>query len=56
MEVLPSMYDSKLKITKVVMHGDDRAEVTLVEKEKGSSGKAIIMTAKQNGEWRVSKE
>jgi hypothetical protein len=56
MEVLPSMYDSKLKITKVVMHGDDHAEVILVEREKGSSGKTIIMTAKQNGEWRVAKE
>lgn len=56
MEVLPSMYDSKLKITKVVMHGDDKAEVILVEKEKGSSGKTILRTAKLNGEWRVSKE
>jgi hypothetical protein len=56
MAMLPAMFDPKMKITKVVMHGDDKAEVTLQQKEKGLSEKTTITTAKLNGAWRVSKE
>lgn len=55
-EFLSLTLDAKLKITKVVMHGDDRAEVTLQATQKGSSEKTIMPTVKLNGEWRVSKE
>src|SRR5262249_16026155 len=55
MAMLPSMFDPKMKITKVVMHGDDKAEVILTQKEKGLSEKTTITTAKLNGVWRVSK-
>jgi hypothetical protein len=56
MAILPAMFDSRLKITKIVMHGDDKAEVTLKEQEKGSNSTTTLTTAKLNGEWRVSKE
>jgi hypothetical protein len=56
MAILPAMFDSKLKITKVVMHGDDKAEVILKEAEKGSNSTTTVTTGKLNGEWRVSRE
>jgi len=56
LKVLPTIFDAKLKITKVVMHGDDKAEVILQHKEPGSSDTVTISTAKSNGEWRVTRE
>jgi len=55
LQMLPTMFDSKLKITKVVMRGDDKAEVTLQHKQPGASDTTIMTTTKLNGEWRVSK-
>ena len=56
LKVLPMMFDAKLKITKVVMQGDDKAQVILRSNEKGASSTVTITTAKLNSEWRVSKE
>lgn len=56
LKMLPVMFDPRMKVTKVVMHGDDKAEVTLQHKEAGLTDTTKITTAKLNGQWRVSKD
>jgi hypothetical protein len=55
LEMLPTIFDANMKITKVAMKGTDRAEVTLEHREKGSSEKTQVGAAIVDGVWKVSK-
>jgi hypothetical protein len=53
MQMLPEIFGPKLKITKVAMVGDNKARVTLQNKEEHET--VTISTERINGEWKVSR-
>jgi hypothetical protein len=55
MEMLPMVFSPGLKLTKVVMKGDDHAEIIFSSKTKDSSETATIKAVLLDGVWLMSK-